>query len=278
MRFFLSIALVLGACNCEGDARPEAETPESATAPAPVPRGPVGSVEGVVRLAAGAELPSYAPIRWEGRGTRPEICPPPHIGDREPVHMEDDRALVGLMVAVDATALEENEVTPPAPTVRELVIRNCKLEPMFITATRGDTLRIKNEDDYPFLPSQVGANQYRALLQGQTTEIALDEGNVLQFECAFAAPCGTADVVVSYHPLHALTGEGGRFRIDNVPANRALRIVAWHPLFLESAVSINVANGESETVQIEISPAPRPEPPPDTSMDEAPAENDPGLF
>lgn len=232
-----------------------------------------------MRLAAGAELPSYRPIDWSGRGARPEGCPPPHQGDRTPVQMDADRNLVGLMVAVDATALDETEVAPREPVTHELTIRDCRLEPMFIAAVRGDTLKITNEDEYPFLPAQLGATQYQALMQGQSREIPLTEGNVLQFECAFAAPCGTADVVVSFHPLFALTGDGGKFRIDGVPANRALRIVAWHPLFLESAVSVNLATGETETVQIEIAPAPPPEPapPPDTTMEDTP-ENQPGLF
>lgn len=251
--------------------------PEPAESP-PGPRGPVGSVEGVVRLAAGAELPSYLPIDWTGRGARPETCPPVRQGDRTPVRMDEDRNLVGLMVAVDATALDETEVAPRAPVTHELTIRECRLQPMFVAAVRGDKLRITNEDEYPFLPARLGDAQFQALLQGQSREFPLDEGNVLQFECAFAAPCGSADVVVSYHPLFALTGDGGKFRIDGVPANRALRIVAWHPLFLESAVSVNLATGETETVQIEISPAPRPEAaPPDTTMEE-PSENQPGLF
>jgi hypothetical protein len=292
----LSLAAIFLLVACDGcgsePANPpsEAETASSGSSES----RPVGTVEGVVRFAEGAELPAYPPMALARSSERPDLCPPQRPDHDRPVRMGGGRGLEGVLVA--AHGFVEEDVAAPEPQVRDIAIRGCQLTPALVVGVRGDTLRITNEDDHPFLPTMPGTNQFRALMEGQTRDIPLDEGNVFPIECTFAAPCGRTDVIVSYHPVYAVTGEGGRYRIENVPADADLSIHAFHPLFSEATVEVRVGAGETVQRDLVIGTATLPTPPAegaedddgpeaeagadddDSSDDDSPAEDRPGLF
>ena len=58
-----------------------------------------------------------------------------------------------------------------------------------------------------------------------------------------------------YHPLHAVTDQDGRFRIDDVPRDVKLLVHAWHPLFREAELSLVLARGEERNVELVLAPA-----------------------
>lgn len=260
-------ALLLAACECGGAPEPEG-TVRQVAAPAST-----ATLEGVVRLAEGAELPQWPenPMTPAGRPALPDACTPPQTTDREPVRRVEGGRLTGVLVT-----LADFETEPPhEPATHELVIRDCRLTPSIVVATRGDTLRLVNQTDYPFMP-ELGTGMLQAILHEQTREMELAQGGMRTLSCGFTASCGRAEIVTLYHSLHAVTDEDGRFRIENVPANDELRIGAWHPLFREAGERLTLRPGETRRVELVLTPAPPEEPtPPPRDASDGPAENDP---
>ncbi len=239
-----------------------------------------GTVEGVVRIAAGAELPTNPDLRTPAQPPMPEACTPPLISDRQPVTMGDDRLLEGILVQASDFSEQAMEQVKREPVTHELFIRDCRLTPRFIPAVIGDTLKLTNETDYPFMPTMGGGGLMQAVLYQNSREFPLDRGGIFSMTCGFAAPCGRSDIVVVFHPVHTVTGEGGVFRMENVPADEDVSIHAWHPLFEDVSQTVRVGAGETTHIELEITPAPQPEPPPQEETEEptGPAENQPGLF
>ncbi|MCG8554839.1 MAG: hypothetical protein MJD61_06055 [Proteobacteria bacterium] len=235
-----------------GSAQTEpASTPASPALPEPSPVGPA-AIKGIVRLSPGAELPSLTPVSSEQQGTpQPQLCSPPKRGDRQPVKLVADRGLSGVLVALSDFGKKQAR----APRSHLLVIRDCRLTPSLIAAMIGDKLVIRNETNHPFLPKWTGDAFFQTLLKGQQREIVLERGGVNMVACGFATGCGRAEVVVMYHPLHAVTDQDGRFRIDDVPRDVKLLVHAWHPLFREAELSLVLARGEERNVELVLAPA-----------------------
>jgi hypothetical protein len=254
----LCLGLTSGLTGCKKK-QPEA----ASTAPKPVPKPAV--LIGSVRMEAGRELPSYTPDQMERSvlahvkgGTFPDVCTPPRVQDRQPVQLTPDGKLSGVMLAASEFS-ESSE--PPPHTVHNLIIRDCRLTPMLVTARIGDSLHIVNETNYPMLPG-IGSEPFNeTLILGQTRDVKLDLGGVKSVSCGFSSPCGRTDVVVMAHAFHAVTNEKGEFRIENFPADQTVRINAWHPLFFETFVNVRVERGEEKRVELVLTPRPPEEPP-----------------
>jgi hypothetical protein len=221
---------------------------------------------GSVRLASGHELPAYSPEQMERSvlahvkgGTFPDICTPPKTADRTPVRVTPDGKLIGVMVA--ASEFSQRTLGRKAARVQEITIKDCRLTPTIVVAQVGDSLHIKNEVKFPFLPG-LGTDSFnQALSQGQSRDVTLDTGGVKILMCGFTAPCGRTDIVVLAHPFAAATDAKGEFRIEDFPADETVRLNAWHPLFGETFINVRVASGETKRVELELTPMPPPPPP-----------------
>ncbi len=236
---------------------PEAspETPESPP-PAPQQNIPFGTVEGIVRLAEGATLPGFAtnPMTTDRPvATTPSDCPPPQDSDRQPVQIAAGGGLTNLVIV--ATGDETRWPRTTSPTTHTLRIERCRLEPRVLVAERGDTLHLVNTTTFPFFP-EMGTGMTRALIPSDPIDLDLDTGGARAVECGFANPCGRADIVTLYHPVHTVTTAEGTFRMTNVPAGQDVRINAWHPLFIEGHATTRVEAGQTVHVEILITPAP----------------------
>lgn len=266
------LVLLLSGCEaCGGTQEPSADRRPEEVAGA----SSAGVIEGVVRLAEGADLPQYPDnpmVAPPGRPDVPEACTPAQERDRQPVQRAAGGGLSGVLVALhDFATIPVHE-----PVTHEMTITDCRLTPRLIVATRDDRLRITNETDYPFLPNfEVGMMQ--ALLHQRSREVELGQGGVRSLQCGFAAPCGRAEIVTLYHSLHAITDESGAFRIEGVPTGEELRVSAWHPLFVEGSETLTVRAGQTSRVQLVITPAEITAPPtPPTPT--GPAEDDPDIL
>lgn len=255
------LALCLASCNgCE-----EEETPPTTTT---APSGerhlvggiPVGTIEGIVRLAEGEEAPSYpdSPFDVPTAGQLPSDCSPPHGSDRRPLPMDDARGLAN--VGVIATGDPEHWIAPGEPTVHEVRIHDCRLEPMTLTATTGDTLHVINDSGYPFMPD-LGLGMLQAVLPSDPLDAPIDRAGPRAIQCAFAAPCGRMQLMVFRQPVHTVSGAGGHFRIENAPADQDLTITAWHPVIASAEVTARVTEGGTTHVEIVVHRFAPPPPP-----------------
>jgi hypothetical protein len=247
-------------CGGKPEAAGDKQAPATPSAPA-VPKTAV--VEGVVRLAEGAQLPSYRPGQMERRvlehtqqAPLPEACTPPKTTDRQPVQLVDDGALSGVMLGLSDFARQ------PArpPMLHEVMIEDCRLTPKLVVAMKGDQLRVRSATDYPFMPAYGDTPVVRTLIRGQTYDVTLDKPGVSALLCGFTAPCGRTDVVVMLHPLTTITDGKGKFRFDNFPADEDITLTAWHPLFQESSVKLHLGAGETKQVELVLTPVPQREP------------------
>lgn len=239
--------------------------------PLPGPDSGLGVVVGVIRLAEGAEEPTWSDAALFNNGqeaVETENCPPPRRADRRPTPMGEGRGLAGVMIG--ATGARETffthlpDLASRTPVDHQVTIRECRLSPRLVVATRGDTLTIVNESAEPFLPSMsVGGGFFEAVLPGANRTQTLDRGGVGALRCPFSVPCGRSDVIVVSHPVHTVTREGGRFELRNVPADQEVTINAWHPLYRENSATVRVASGGRAEVEIVLTPAEvvAPEPP-----------------
>lgn len=262
-RCVASLVVVLALAACGGRTEtppPPAVTPPVATpTPPPAPDGPSGTIIGIVRLAEGATLPSW-PVQAMPRPpgvpvARPDLCGPPKLTDSQSARMDPaTRGLSGVLIAPS----DFDRAPTHTPVTLNVVIRDCHLEPPFLDATNGDILRLTNDTDYPFLPTGgEGPGLTQALLHGQTRDFPLDRVGPRTISCnSFGYECGRTDVMTLTHPLHAVTGADGHFRIEHVPANEDLRLHAWNPLFEESVVPLRLAPGETKTFDFVLTPAP----------------------
>jgi hypothetical protein len=253
--------LALAANGCEScRAKPKFESAPSTNAPAaPEP----GTLTGSVKLAPGYELPSYAPDDMERKvlqhihgGTFPEKCSPPKQSDRTPVTQGPDGKLIGVMVA----ASQFTKSAPRPPKGFDIVIKDCRLTPRLVVGQLGDLINLKNEVEFPFMPTY-GANAYNeTLVPGQSKALRLDKAGVENVLCGFTAPCGRTDVVVLRHPVFAVTDDTGVFKIDDFPTDETVQVNAWHPLFQDATVSVKVGKGETKNVEFVLTPLPQQKP------------------
>lgn len=254
----VTILLALAASGCEScRAKPKFDSPgpSKATA-APEP----ATLTGSVKLAPGFELPAYSAEDMERKvllhvqgGTFPETCTPPKLSDRTPVVQGPDGKLIGVMVA----ASQFSESTPRGPKVFDVVIKDCRLTPRLVVGQLGDLINLKNEVQFPFMPTY-GANAYNeTMTPGQSKAMRLDKAGVDNVMCGFTAPCGRTDVVVLRHPVSSVTDATGVFKIEDFPADETVQVNAWHPLFQDATISVKVGKGETKSVEFVLTPLPQ---------------------
>ncbi len=208
---------------CDGCRSAGAAGPAHDAGPPPTP---TGTVVGIVKLARGTTLPSdpVEPPDPRRPPHPPDVCGPPRRDDRQPVALVAPDRLAGVLV----TGSGFSRSPAHSPTVHEVRIDDCRLAPRMVAATRGDTLRLTNRTDYPFLPTLgSGGGFLQALLHDQTRDLPLDHPGVQQLTCGFAAPCGRTDIVVLMHPVHTVTTRTGEFRL--VAPVGSLELHAWQP-------------------------------------------------
>jgi hypothetical protein len=260
VRSALSFACVI-AIACSSEEKPQRR------------HGPTATLTGHVHLAPGASLPAYAsldlvrrPLRLSAdRGEIPQECVAANEKARMPVQVTPDGKLTNIVVAAsDFTRVHERE-----PKIHEVAIEHCQLEPPIIAATGGDVLALSNKDKFPFEPL-VGPSYAGSPLK-ERIKLPLFPGGIDSIMCSLGAPCGRTDMVVFFHPVHAVTDEHGAFRITNFPASELVRVNAWHPLFEETNTFVWLEPGQQSNVELVLTPRARFVPPPPSAADAAAA-------
>lgn len=242
------LALVLTACA----SRPAREGEKH--------HGPVGTLIGEVRLATGVSLPQFTsldlvrrPLHPSTHDPLPRECQAANEAARTPVHADSRGMLSGVAVA----ASDFTRIRDWKPKKHKVVLEHCQLQPALLAATGGDTLEVENRDDYGFEPLVGPAYRARPLARGEPYKVPLVPGGVDALQCSLGAPCGRTDLLVFFHPVHAVTDQYGRFSIPNFPASELVRVTAWHPLFEPSESFVWVDPGQVSTLNLTLTPKTR---------------------
>lgn len=226
--------------------------------PTPVGRSLAGQgvIEGTVTLAPGVELPGYAGASASLRTLMPSSerspasdCPDP-AAPLYPVAITAERRLSGVVLA----ASEFTGSVPHTPRVHDVAVHHCRLQPSVVDATRGDRLRVRNLDPFPYAPSFGPARQEQPLPRDRPVMIPLGASGVESILCPLSAPCGRTDVITFNHPLHARTDAAGTYRLEGFPVGERVRISAWHPLFEPTSTHVWLERGERRRVDLTLAP------------------------
>jgi hypothetical protein len=245
----LALLALLSAAACASS------EPDRSAAAARPPAGR-GVIVGTVALAAGETLPEYAAastaLRTLAPGRARDLpagCPEPGSALR-PVGLTAAGLLSGVLLAASDFSGE----LPHEPRIHDVSIRDCRLQPALVDATRGDRLRVRNHDAFAFAPSFGPAREEQPLARDTPVMIALGASGVETILCPLTAPCGRSDVVTFNHPLHARTDALGQYRIEGFPVGQRVRLSAWHPLFEESTTHVWLERGETRRVDLLLTP------------------------
>jgi len=201
-----------------------------------------GIVTGVVRYSG--VVPKAKPI--------PDAdC---HLGGRpledESVVVDDAGGLRNVIVYIkDGPPVELSS----AAVVMDQV--NCRFSPHVVAVRTGQVLRFHSSDTVPHnVRAQCEANEpfnFMMAAAGQTQEKTFSRPEFFQVRCD-VHPWMNGYVGVFDHPLFAVTGEGGEFRIEHLPAAK-YTLVAWQERLGTREQPITVTN-EPARVNFEFSP------------------------
>jgi plastocyanin len=133
----------------------------------------------------------------------------------------------------------------------QVVQRDTTFRPGVVIVPPGATVAFPNED--PFFHNVFSYSRPRRFdlgryPRGETKAVRFEVPGIVKVFCEIHSWMRGAVVVVD-NPYHALVGEDGSFRIENVPAGR-YRLRAWHFDRGEQIVEVDVP--ESGTVRLEI--------------------------
>jgi len=220
----------------------------------------VAVLEGRVRLAPGAVLPTFAvpdlarqPLQADAPRSVPEECAAAQRAALQPAATTADALLAGIVVAAsDFTHFSERK-----SEVHHVALAGCRLQPSVVAAMGGDFIDLENRDAFAFSPLLGPAWKAIPLHQGGHMRMSLSPGTIESILCSRDAPCGRTDLIVFHHPVYAVSDAHGNFRIPNFPAAQLVRITAWHPLFEESETFVWLQPGEHGAVEMMLTPRKR---------------------
>jgi plastocyanin len=187
-----------------------------------------GEVAGVVRWTGPAPAP--APVETDRDRS---VCGP---SVAEESVLVTDGGLVNVVVRVEVPGA----MAEPAPLVLDQ--RGCRYLPRVQAAAPGSTLELRNGD--PVLHNVHGyagaATTFNVPMpiQGGKAPRLLARPGVIRVACDVHAWM-SASILVTESRHVAVTGPGGRFRLEGVPAG-SWQAVAWHERYGEKRVVIEV--------------------------------------
>ena len=203
-----------------------------------------GNIEGTVRLV-GAELP--APTRV-ANSTDPEVCGTEHTLEDLVVSPENG----GIRYAIVAvTGLPSSAISQPEPERLVLDNANCCFSPHASVLTLGSTVEAVNSDAVLHTTHLYGPADINISLpvKGSRSTRQLERPGVYVIKCDIHGWM-QAFVRVDLHPYHAVSDEGGHFRIEGVPAG-SYTLEVWHEKLGSRATEVRVEDGTTISVPFE---------------------------
>lgn len=140
------------------------------------------------------------------------------------------------------------------PGAREIILQqDTTFVPSVLTVAPGTTVEFANEDSFfhnVFSYSQAMRFDLGRYPAGQSKSVTFEESGIVKVYCE-VHDFMRAVVLVLDTPYHASVSEDGSFTIRGVPPG-TYDLVAWHADFDEQVISVEVAGGETATVEVTL--------------------------
>jgi plastocyanin len=142
---------------------------------------------------------------------------------------------------------------PKAPAV--INQQGCRYEPHVLGIMIGQELLIKNSDDLLHnihaLPFENKEFNFGQPSKGMEEKKSFTKKELLVKVKCDVHPWMSAWIGVLDHPLHAATGEGGKFEIKGVPPGK-YTVTVWHEKYKDVNVDVEVKEGAAAQVNVEM--------------------------
>jgi hypothetical protein len=148
----------------------------------------------------------------------------------------------------------------PAPKDSAVIDQSgCLYRPRVQGMLVGQPLLIRNSDDtlhnIHCLAEQNAAFNLGQPARGMESRKSFTQPEVMmRFKCD-VHPWMTAYIGVLEHPFFAVTGDGGTFKLEKLPAGQYV-IEAWHEKYGAQQQTVNVADSEAKTIAFEFTSQP----------------------
>ncbi len=244
----LAVAATMAACGERGSPPPQqggpADSPPAA-ASAPTTTGGTGTLSGRMTLAGPPPPVQEVEVTKDHQvcGTHPIIKKDLLVGPRG-----------GLKNVVISLREEPASGAASLPGV-ELHQKGCVFWPHVAIVLAGRPLPVFNDDGilhniHTFSTINSPINKAQPKFK-KRIEVQFDKPEIIRVTCD-AHPWMQSWIVVSDHPYVAVSGEGGAFRIDGVPAGTHT-VHLWHETLGERTREINVLAGQTMEIAVEFS-------------------------
>lgn len=196
-------------------------------------------------------------VKWEGPLPRPvpinmaadPTCMKQHSQTLMVHPLEVSNGGVANVVVFISNGLAQGDYDPPTqPAIMEQ--KGCLYEPRVVALRANQPLRIVNQDNVTHNIHPVPANN-REWNKAQPPGTTIEESFARE-EIAIPVKCNLhpwmrGSIAVFKHPFFAVTREGGRFDLSNVPPGE-YTIQAWHEKLGTMSQKITVTAGETKNL------------------------------
>ena len=232
---------------CGGDT----EAPEESTSPEPVAESaPTGSAGISGKVTVEGDVPEAEVIRMNAD----PVCVRETSGDQltEFFLLGEEGALGNVFVYVKEGVSGKFD-PPPTVTMDQ---KGCRYTPHVFGVQVGQTLTIVNSDptlhNVHALPVSNEEFNMGQPVQGMKLDRTFTAEEVMvPFKCDVHGWMN-AYVGVLSHPFFAVSGEGGSFSIDNLPAGDYV-VEAWHEKLGTQTQNVTVGDGEKQEISFTFS-------------------------
>lgn len=228
------------------------------TAPAPPAPGSIadGTAIGTAGISGKATFNGTPPARRKISMTAEAACHKPGSGEAlsDDLIVDAGGALRNVWVRV-VSGLEGKVFAPPAAEV-ELDQAGCLFSPHVLLARTGQSILFRNSDaTLHNINALAKVNRGFNLSlpnAGMSVTRTFAKPEAVRLKCDVHAWM-SAYIVVNDTPFQALTGEGGGFTLDGLPAG-TYGVEAWHERLGTSRQEVTLADGERKEIAFAFSP------------------------
>ena len=208
---------------------------------------PKGTVSGV------AKFEGKPPKMRKIKPSSDPACEKMHGGEdmrAETVVVNEDGTLRNVFVWV-SKGLEGKEF--PAPKEAAVLDQQkCRFEPHVLGVQVGQTIDIKNSDptthNVHALPKLNKSFNFSQSKQNSVQKVSFKRKEIAVYVKCDIHPWMGAYVAVVDNPFHAVTGDGGKFDLKDLPAG-TYTISAWHEKYGTQTKEVKVGDGATEKIE-----------------------------